>query len=216
MGKEHPDSLVDLNVWIYYKLDRLWYYGNVVKYSEISKKHTIFYQNGEQETKNLSQQFFMVDKDYKQVKETEEEEEYKKTILPRKRRAMISKKEGKSRDSGYWRSGRRGNRRGFEKVKGKLVKKGEKARLAMRALRMKRKLQRGNVDATDTISDAKDVKLIPKITVKSTLSDAEDPQIKSDDSSQMQRSEPLLTPKSTTHLSTAHLIYIYIYTKQSI
>ena len=63
MGKEDPECLIGRSIWIHYKIDRLWYYGTVEKYSDMTKKHTIFYQDGERETKYIWKEYFIMDKE---------------------------------------------------------------------------------------------------------------------------------------------------------
>ena len=74
VAKSFPESLVGFFIFIYWKLDEVWYRAKIVKYLDISKRFKVIYDDDTDEKLDLVHEWFLI-----------EDEELKAQAAERKR-----------------------------------------------------------------------------------------------------------------------------------
>ncbi len=61
MAKEFPESLVGFFIFVYWKLDEVWYRAKIVKYLDISKRFKVIYDDDTDEKLDLVNEWFLIE-----------------------------------------------------------------------------------------------------------------------------------------------------------
>ena len=63
MAKNYPENLVGSFIYVFWKLDEVWYRAKIVKYLDISKRYKVVYDDDTDEKLDLVHEWFLVEDD---------------------------------------------------------------------------------------------------------------------------------------------------------